>query len=53
MEGDDFTTWKDKCNGDQLKRGKEILAFAEKMGKANELPAAHLKNLKLLRSYVE
>ena len=53
MVEEDFMQWKEKCNGDQLKRGKEILAFAEKMAKANELPSTHLKNLKLLRSYVD
>ncbi len=53
MNSLDFEEWSEKCNGDYVKRGSEILSFAQKMGKANELPASHLKNLKLLRSYVE
>ena len=53
MSAIDFTDWIEKCQGDSLTRGAEILSFAEKMGKGNELPAAYIKNLKLLRSHVE
>tara|TARA_Y100000592_G_scaffold46816_1_gene74273 strand:+ start:18098 stop:19156 length:1059 start_codon:yes stop_codon:yes gene_type:complete len=53
MEPSDFSLWSEKCNEDQDKRRKDIFTFAEKLASANELPSAYLKNLKILRSYVE
>ena len=53
MEKADFLEWQTKCESDVKERGKSILSFAEKLGQANELPLTHLKNLKILRSYVK
>lgn len=53
MNETDFPLWQQKCENDIEQRGKEIFSFAVKMAEANELPTSHLKNLKLLKSYVE
>lgn len=53
MSTSDFKEWQSKLFKDYSDTPSQVLKFAEKMAKSGDLKGAPLKNLKLVRDYVE